>query len=461
MVSKRGNWVGKGTLILLILLIGTVFVFSCTEKTKEESQTEVKPTPKPKPENPFKQTVSLEEYPAWVKQYSDSRVWSTHDRSPRLNRQILLESLELGRTFMVNNQKPEGNYNYQYDFVTKQQDKDDNQVRQAGALWGLALLYQYKQDPKNKIALDKGLKFFFEHTKPGPVDGTLAVAYPGEANCSSGTVALVALSIIEYLRTDNDAKIGLPVKYKKELKSKLDGYISFLKWLRLDNLHFSRDYSLLTKTKKNRFSPYFDGETMLCLIKASKYLDYKDLVPFIEESAMVLAKEYTIDEWVKNPDSDQTKGFFQWSCMTYWEYFDAGYKNAETFGDYVLGMGWWMLHTHKTLTRSRNTAYAYEGILSAYKVAVTRKNEAAISDLFYTIDKGLYKLTSWQVGGPLMNKNPFLMDHPTTDPLAVGGIMNHKRKAPLRIDVTQHQMHAVIMALKNAYPADATKLATP
>ena len=67
------------------------------------------------------------------------------------------------------------------------------------------------------------------------------------------------------------------------------------------------------------------------------------------------------------------------------------------------------------------------------------------------IDTGLYKLTSWQVGGPLQHRNKYLLAHRTRDPLAVGGIMNHCRQAPLRIDVTQHQMHAVILALKYVY----------
>ena len=137
--------------------------------------------------------------------------------------------------------------------------------------------------------------------------------------------------------------------------------------------------------------------------------------------------------------------------MSFWEYYDAGWKDAEVFGDYTLAMGWWMLHTHHTLKRNRNTAYAYEGIIHAYKTATTRKNEAAAHDLAYTIDKGLYKLTKWQVGGPLANMNRFLSANPTDDPIAVGGIMNHRKEAPLRIDVTQHQMHAVILALTNIY----------
>ena len=95
-----------------------------------------------------------------------------------------------------------------------------------------------------------------------------------------------------------------------------------------------------------------------------------------------------------------TKGFFQWSCMAFWEYQDAGWKNAETFGDYVLAIAWWMIHTHRTLERTRNTAYAYEGIIHAYLLAKTLNHQAALNDLANTIDIGLYKLTKWQVGGP-------------------------------------------------------------
>jgi UDP-N-acetylmuramoyl-tripeptide--D-alanyl-D-alanine ligase len=219
----------------------------------------------------------------------------------------------------------------------------------------------------------------------------------------------------------------------------------------LENKHFSSGYSLRNRNKFQVFSPYFDGEAMLCLVKAAKYLGYTEMIPLIEDSAMVLAKHYTIDQWRKDPDSKQTKGFFQWSCMAFWEYQDAGWKNAETLGDYVLSLAWWMIHTHHTLQRTRNTAYAYEGIVHAYQLAKIRNQVTALNELAYTIDKGLFKLTSWQVGGPLQSQNSFLTANPTNDPLAIGGIMNHRKEAPLRIDVTQHQMHSIILALKYVY----------
>ena len=65
------------------------------------------------------------------------------------------------------------------------------------------------------------------------------------------------------------------------------------------------------------------------------------------------------------------------------------------------------------------------------------------------IEAGLGKLTSWQVGSPIANT--YISQFPTKDPRAIGGVQNHATEAPLRIDVVQHQMHAVILAQKYVY----------
>jgi hypothetical protein len=68
-----------------------------------------------------------------------------------------------------------------------------------------------------------------------------------------------------------------------------------------------------------------------------------------------------------------------------------------------------------------------------------------------TIDIGLHKLTTWQVGGPLADENDFLVEHPTDEAIAIGGVMNALHESTLRIDTTQHQMHAVMMAMDTLY----------
>jgi hypothetical protein len=443
--------------VFFILVLSFFFVFGISRQNNVGFDKKVES--EKRQNKSFNHNVTLEEFPLWIKDFRNSLEWKNHTGGRRLTREILQQSFRKGRQFLINNQKPAGNFNYQYDFVKKEMAKDDHQVRQAGALWGLALMYRYEQTPENKAALDKGLEFFFDHSREGQAGGTLLIAYPGEYLCHTGTVALVALSIIEYLRMEKAGMITIEDEFRKELLNKLDGYLAYLKFVRLKNRHFSSFCFLPIKVKYWNSSPYYDGEALFCLVNAAKYLGHTDLVPVIEESAMAMARDYTIDQWRKDPYSDETKGIFQWACMAFWEYQDAGWKNADAFGDCVLSLSWWIIHTHRILQRTRNTAYAYEGIIPAYRLAKAYKDQDALNDLAYTIDRGLYELTTWQVGGPLLVRNRFLFDHQTNDPLANGGVMNHKNKPPLRIDITQHQMHSIIQAIEYVYtegssPAD-------
>ena len=66
----------------------------------------------------------------------------------RLGRQVIDQAVELGTRFMLAHQRPAGNFTYEYDWRRRAFTKADQQVRQAGALWGLALLYQDQLAPK-------------------------------------------------------------------------------------------------------------------------------------------------------------------------------------------------------------------------------------------------------------------------------------------------------------------------
>jgi len=449
---SKSEFYTKPIFLVLTMLTLNIVILGCASERKGSTSDNIKTSKIIKdPSELLTEQVTIKEFPDWLRQYLNSLEWEYHVVDPKLSTDILKKSLKLGIDFLKNNQKPEGNFNYRYNFVTRVMDRGDNQVRQAGALWALSLIYQDKPDTENRAALDKAFKFFFDHTIEGAVPGSLVIAYPGDSNCLTNTVALVSLAIIDYLRTEKDGNVKIQDEYRKELISKLNGYIEHLKYMRLYNMHFSSEYNLISQNKSSRYKPNSDGETILCFVKAAKYLGYTYLIPLIEESAVVMAKSYTIDQWKRNPDSKLTKGFFHWSCMAFWEYQDAGWKHSDFFSDYILTLAWWMIHTHNTLKRTKNTAYAYEGIIHAYLIAKKRDNQPALNDLFYTIDKGLYKLTSWQVGGPLEYENEFLTTIPTDYPISIGGIMNKRNSPFLRIDVTQHQMHTVILALKYVY----------
>ena len=366
----------------------------------------------------------------------------------KLDRAMLEKSLELGTSFLMENQKEAGNFTYEYDWKTKTFTEGDSQVRQAGAAWGLGLIMREKPTPELETKLHTALKFFRDNSVVN--DLGRFVVYPGDPEGSTGTVALVALALIDALRSESDL---LDATEREAMKAELEEYLTFLvSQRRPDGLFHSR-YRNADGVGFGTPSPYYDGESMLALVKAARYHGRDDLWDQIIESAEAGRTRYIIEARKQDPDSNQTKGFYQWSSMTFFEIATSGREGVDSFGDTLIELADWMIDVHHTLKRTRNTAYAYEGIIHAYEMARIRGNEEKQNKFRCVIEQGLEKLTSWQIGHPLANE--FIGDVPPNDPLAVGGIQNHKKEAPLRIDVTQHQMHAVILALQYVFTAEA------
>ena len=264
-------------------------------------------------------------------------------------------------------------------------------------------------------------------------------------------MALCALAHIDYLRA---AKSQITEEKFQNYQQLLDEYLEFLIEARIQTEPtaglWHRSYSVTSGHPYGKSSPYFDGESLLALIKAANYMGREDLQPIIIASADAGYHHNIQEALQEDPDSSITKGYYQWSSMVFFEIATSGWPNTEKYGDYVIDLANWMIDVHKTLKRTRNTAYAYEGIIHAYQLAVQRNDTQHIEKFASVIEAGLTKLTSWQVGSPLMNQF-IIRSQPTADPFAIGGVQNHRRESPLRIDVAQHQMHAVILARRYMY----------
>lgn len=371
-----------------------------------------------------------------------------HELEPAL----LERSLELGRDFMLNHQKPDGNFNYTYDWMTRSFSPDDNSVRQAGATWGLALIYQDRPDPDVATALTQALAFC-ERNSRLTADGHRYVVYPGEGRGSLGTVALVALAHIEILRAQG---AYMPEQNVAKYSEHLDEYLGFILSAREADGRFHNYYDHESGEPFGDPSPYSEGESLLALVKAAKYLGRNDLRDLALATADAGYEANVVEARRRDADSDTTKGYYQWSSMSYYELTTSDWPDTSKYGDWLIELADWMIDVHRTLERTRNTAYAYEGIISAYAVSVDRGDARHADKFRCTIQTGLKKLASWQVGSPIANA--YITGGPAAeDPLAVGGVQNHALESPLRIDVAQHQMHAVILALRHVYPAQADR----
>ena len=359
-----------------------------------------------------------------------------------LTREALDRSLVLGRQYLLSSQRPEGNFVYEYDFVQRRHIRDDNDVRQAGALWGLALLHHDNPSEDTAQAIVKGLEFFKERSQLTP-GGRRYIVYPGSAIGNTGTVALVALTLVDFLRAD------WAVPSAEDYKADLAEYIGFVVSLRMADGHFHRQYQLTDGQGMGGASPYSDGEALLLMVKAAKYSGHTGLKRLTLQSAEQMYRNNIQGALERNPDSDTTKGFYQWGSMAYYELYTSGWPGVDEFAGRVIYMAYWMIDVHKMLSRRRSTGYAHEGLAVAWELARRTGREEAAEKIGRAIDAGLAKLIAWQVGGPMPNK--YLKKHGTTDALAVGGVMNAADDPVLRIDVTQHQMHATILARRFLY----------
>ena len=356
-------------------------------------------------------------------------------------RAFLEESLALGTSFMLNNQNPEGNFTYEYNFLNQSYTEGDNQVRQAGALWGVALIHKNMPTEATLQATLDGLAFFDSISKTTE-EGYKYVTYDDGSAGKSGTIALINLALIELLQTDYE----LPNRefYEEELEK----YFGYLLSLRQSNGLFHKSFSFDSGEAYGANSPYVDGEALLAMIKFYKIYPSESLGKLINNSALAMHQTNVIEALDEDPDSDTTKGFFQWGIMSFYELYNSDLRK-EKYADWSIELAHWMIDVHRTLDRTRNTAYAYEGIISAYELAKTSGKNSEVNKFKAVIDEGLKKLTSWQVGSSIQNE--YLQRVDSSDPLALGGVMNKKDEPLLRIDVTQHQMHAVILALKYVY----------
>jgi hypothetical protein len=362
-----------------------------------------------------------------------------------MTRAVLDRSLALGTRYMLVHQKPEGNFDYEYDWRNKSQSPDDNEVRQAGALWGLALLYQDRPSAELGAAVEKGLAFFERRAVAGP-GGARCFSYPGKSSLGIGAVALVALAYIDYLSAKGSA---LAPELRAQHEVRLGGYLRTLRAAMNEAGLWRGSYDPATCRAGGAPSPYSDGEALLALVKAAKYLGHTELVPIALRAAEDGHRHNVTEALAEDSDSDTTKGYYQWGTMAFYELATSGWPDTERFGTYVLELADWQIDVHHTLTRVRNTAYAYEGLIPAYDWARRRGDAFREAKYACVIDLGLERLTSWQVGGPLATRYTGAVA--PDDRSAIGGVQNEKDTPGLRIDVVQHQMHAVLFARQLVY----------
>jgi UDP-N-acetylmuramoyl-tripeptide--D-alanyl-D-alanine ligase len=350
----------------------------------------------------------------------------------RLTRADIDTGIELGGYYMLMAQRPEGNFVYEVDWTTGRESSEDNAVRQAGATWGMALLYRDTKDPTYRVALDRSLAWWDADARMA--NGRRWQNQHGANRGALGGVALVGLSLLERLA----APEGLADP--AETRASLDAICTFLEAARQSGGGFHGKFDVEDGTPSGKADPYSSGEALLLLVRSGLEL----AVPARVVRALAWAEEdynlFVTKPLAKEPDPDLSKGYYQWSSMTWFAFASVGLA-PEIWGRRLIEQAHWMVDVHRTLSRGRNTGYAYEGIIPAWEWARRIGDEVTARKLACVTHQGLRKLCSYQLGHPLAPAA--LRSAPER---FHGGVQNHAEEPGLRIDVTQHQMHALMYA---------------
>ena len=381
--------------------------------------------------------------------YAAPTPWQTKQRFPEVTKGALAQAIELARAYLLNHQTPDGNFIYSINLATGKTKGKDNQVRQAGALWGIALLNRYRFNEPTRQALLNGINFFAENMQEVPTGGR-CITYPEMPSIRTGTVALFCLSLMELLESQG--------KYMSETdhakyQGLLDTHIAYLQAQELANGSWSEECDIKTGFQVPVGSPYFDGEALLVYCRAARSFGRADLLPRINDAIPKLIQQYCVDCWKPGGDTDLTKGFYQWACMAFAEYTDANWpEHRALVRDSAFSLSWWLIFENDLVHRQGNTGYAIEGLIAAWRIAQTHALPDEQKILQETALTVMSRLMPLQFQGPFMQFNPVLSNLTTAPPLSEGGITNSLDDLEVRIDTVQHQTHAMLLMHKYLFP---------
>lgn len=354
----------------------------------------------------------------------------------------LRTSVDLGADHLCAQQKPDGLFRYEIDVVTNRESPDDNMIRQVGAFWALSLLLT---DPEARLddarrqrvetAFARMQRWIVSRTRPLPQHaGATMVDLGGDVQ--TGAVALVALGYLELVKAG-----------RREYAAPLRGLLAYLAAARGPSGTFRDQYRPAKRAFGTRSNPYADGEALLALAKNRAVLGDHTYDGLLDAAAGKLR-----DRWYASDETDDKKGFYQWGTMAFYWIARADPTRARAWQDVILKYADWQVLEHKTLGRTRNTSYAVEGLATAFAVAHARSDRTRMRSLRYTILKTHARAISAQIGHPLSRHNPFVQAIPRARRESArlrGGFLNGHADPTLRIDVTQHALHAILLTLEH------------
>jgi hypothetical protein len=369
---------------------------------------------------------------------------------PPLTAEALDQSLELGRQYLLNIQRPDGSFIYELDATRGVDLNTRHAVREMSALWMLARFHRQRPSPETSVAILRGLKLQNVYAKRAPAGGGRYLSEPGAAEWTTNVVALYALTLLDYLATDQKLDPAVRAGYERNLADTA----KFLMSLRLPTGRFSPLYRVADGSGTGSPAPYADGEALYALVRYAKECNDSAVREAVLESAAVMYGEYVKSALRADPHSDAATAFYQWGTMAFHELHTSGWPDTKPYAARAIAMARWMTDVNKVATQPGNMGPALEGLAVAWELARLTGDTKDQQIIANALNQGLAKLLTWQIGNPNATSSGAVPATFLRSSKSRGGVVTFENDPRIRTDMVMHALNAELLARQFMFGGD-------
>ena len=349
----------------------------------------------------------------------------------RLSRATLDQALTAGRQYLLRNLTLPGDSAPTPDAETQAGLGVVDPARQAGALWGLALIHGEMPDDDTAAAVRRGIDLLVA----GSVTTGEGARYLASTNAETGrtgTMALLALGLAAFLHAGH----ALSVSDRSRYRAHLDEIMRFLLSLRNEDGHFSAGYRHDSGTASGPPSPAVDGATLLAMIRTAKLGGFDSLKPLVVHSAAAMYQRYVAATGAGESGVAAGPAFVPWSILSFFEIYVSGLgPNARQCADRSIHLAVRMVDA-QPLSPGDPAMHARAVSVCAWELARRTGRANAMGKLGPAVDQALRTLTTRPFGGRRE---------------AALGVAGDRDEADLDFAAVPHQVQALILARRFKY----------
>lgn len=402
-------------------------------------------------------------------------------------------ALTLAADWLVDNQKPDGQFLYSY-FPEKDRDPEQrNIVRHGLAAYGLAMAYEYDHRESTRAAAQRALELMFENTRfgegPPAPDGST-----GASDEWQGKRIPRGMAYVRYVDADQNGPIGkmgtvaaavftltqlatVTGQMPPEWRRFLDGYGEFLLFMQKEDGSFHHYYCTSDHSYYNTETTIYPGEILLALSRIYGVTHDEKYAESFDRGTRFY------DRWWKNvsaqrlPDGSYTDPvrvdlvqFVPWISMAmsdmYPRVLEASPRRARDYARFGIDASAWIAEEYQfddarsffpdylggyykmatELPAMHGCVYT-EGTAAAYHLAVLTGDRRRAALHRATVLGCRFAIQQIVTPGV----SDFWMPNPA---VARGGVRYSLNGNKLRIDYSYHSMSAIYQALKYMSAAD-------